>query len=159
MFETPQEAHHWLKPLEGVWLSEMECQMGPDQPAMKTTGEVTCRSLGGMWYLIEGGGEDADTGAWSTLMTLGYDVAQGLYVGSFVGSMMSCLWSYQGALDKSGRKLTLDTMGPKCGSEGMASYKDAIEIIDETQWVLTSEILTETGDWVQIMRSEHRRKN
>ena len=159
MFEKPQAEHEWLKQLTGSWIAETECQMGPGEPTYNSVGDVNCRSLGGMWFLLEGGGGDEESGSWSTLMTLGYDIKLGQYVGTCTGSMMSCLWSYQGGLDATGRKLTLDTVGPKCGSEGTTSYKDAIEVIDESRWILTSEMLTEEGEWLQIMTSEHRRKN
>ena len=159
MFEKPQKEHEWFNQLEGEWLSETECQMGPDHPPHKSTGEVCCRSMQGMWCLIEGKGEEPDSGGWSTLMTLGYDPKQSQYVGTFVGSMITFLWHYQGGLDESGRKLTLDTEGPKFHGSGTTAYKDSIEIVDDDHWILSSEILTDEGNWEQIMTSHHRRKN
>ena len=50
----PQKEHQWLQQLVGKWTSETECSMGPDQPAMKTNGKETVRSLGGLWTIGEG---------------------------------------------------------------------------------------------------------
>ena len=43
----------------------------------------------------------------TTLMTLGYDPRKKRFVGTFVGSMMTNLWIYDGELDKDERVLTL----------------------------------------------------
>jgi len=158
MFEKPQAEHNWLEPLVGEWLTETECQMGPGQPTHTSTGVTTCRSLEGMWYLLEGSGEEPEGGRWSTLMTLGYDPVKSCYAGTFVGSMMTYLWQYQNGVITAGKKLTLEAEGPKFGGEGMTSYKDAIELVDDSHWILTSEILTDDGKWLQIMTSHNRRK-
>ena len=46
-----------VQKLVGTWSFEGECIMGPDQPAMKSTGSETVRSLGGLWTVGEGEGE------------------------------------------------------------------------------------------------------
>lgn len=157
MFAKPQKEHSWFESLLGKWSVESECKMGPDEPPQTSTGEVTCRSLDGMWFLIEGGGSDPDMGHWSTLMTLGYDPEDGRYRGTFVGSMMTHLWFYQGNLDATEKKLTLDTEGPQCTADGVAKYQDSIEIVDDEHWILSSQIQLESGDWTTIMTSHHRR--
>ena len=45
-------------------------------------------------------------------MTLGYDPVQKRFVGTFIGSMMTHMWIYNGTLDAAGKVLTLDTEGP-----------------------------------------------
>ncbi|MCA9016690.1 MAG: DUF1579 domain-containing protein [Planctomycetaceae bacterium] len=157
MFAKPQSEHEWLEPLLGNWSVETECQMSPDQPLHTSHGQATCRSLEGMWLLIETGGTDSESGNWSTLMTVGYDPAKKSYIGTFVGSMMTCLWFYQGNLDQTGKKLILDTEGPQCGGDGVAQYQDSIELIDQDHWILSSQMQTETGEWNKIMTSHHRR--
>ncbi|MFH1303156.1 MAG: DUF1579 domain-containing protein [Planctomycetota bacterium] len=154
MFAKPQTEHVWLDALIGNWSIETECQMGPDQPPQKSSGQATCRSLEGMWLLIE---SESESGDWSTLLTVGYDPAQSSYVGTFVGSMMTHLWIYQGSLDQTGKKLILNTEGPQLSGEGMARYQDSIELINQDHWILSSQMQTETGEWNQFMTSHHRR--
>ncbi len=57
------------------------------------------RSLGGLWVLCEGRCEMPGGGAGTTVMTLGFDPARGLFVGTFIASMMTHLWLYEGGLD------------------------------------------------------------
>lgn len=159
MFAKPQSEHQWLTKLQGEWSVEMEGQSGPDQPPTKSKSRLTCRSLGGLWIVMEGGGESPEMGQWSTILTLGYDPRVEKYVGTFVGSMMTHLWSYAGSRDSSGRILTLDTEGPTFTEEGWAAYQDIVEIIDDDHWILSSRIRGADGQWRPFMSADHRRVN
>jgi hypothetical protein len=91
-------------------------------------------------------------------MTLGYDPQKKAYVGTFVGSMMTNLWVYEGQLDASGTVLTLDTEGPGMGADGKpAKYRDIIEIKSSDQRVMTSEMLGEDGKWRRVVTANYRR--
>jgi hypothetical protein len=93
-----------------------------------------------------------------TVMTLGYDPARKRYVGTFVGSMMSNLWVYEGTVDPEGRALTLETEGPVMDGDGrIAPYRDVIELDGPDRRFLTSYMQREDGEWTQIMRMEYRR--
>ena len=151
MFDKPQHEHHWFDKLLGKWNCESTCWMGPDQAPMTNRGTAEVRSLGGLWVLVEGQGEPMEGETWSSIMTLGYDPKSKRYTGTFIGSMMTHLWVYDGALDASGRTLVLDTEGPKHESPGMARYQDIIEIVDDNHWILKSQILTDDGRWKPIM--------
>ena len=159
MFSKPQEEHRWLEQLVGKWKYETECVMGPDQPPMKSDGPVVGRSMGGIWVVLEFGGESPEHGAWDSLMTLGFDPANGKFTGTFVTSMMTHLWIYSGALDAGRRKLVLDATGPRFDQNGMAHYQDMIEIVDKDHWVLSSQIEGDDGKWQPFMTSHHYRVN
>ena len=116
------------------------------------------RSLGGLWILAEGQGELPGGGAATTLLTLGYDPQQQRYVGTWIGSMMTHLWVYAGALDAAQRVLTLDTEGPNMAAPGtMAKYRDVIEFTSADHRVLTSYLLGEDGHWRGFMTATYRR--
>lgn len=157
MFAKPQAEHAWLEKLLGDWSVEGECSMGPDEPPCRHTGRATARSLGGLWVVIEGEGRDAEGDAGLSLMTLGYDPARGRYVGTFAASIMTHLWLYDGAVDAGGKKLVLDTEGPKFDGEGMAKYHDVVEVVDGDCWILSSEVLRDDGSWLHFMTARHRR--
>jgi hypothetical protein len=155
----PQKEHQWLQALVGEWTHEMEAQMGPDKPPEKFQGSETVRSLGGLWVLCESRVEVPGGGVGTTLMTLGFDPRTKRFVGTFVGSMGTHMWVYNGALDAAERVLTLDCEGPDFSTEGkMTSYKDAIEIVSDDQRVLTSQMLAADGSWLPIMTQTYRRK-
>ena len=116
------------------------------------------RSLGGLWVLCEGRGEMPGGGAATTIMTLGYDPVKKRFVGTFIASMMTHLWLYEGELDPAGNVLTLDTEGPSFTAEGkMAKYKDVIELKSDDHRVLTSSFLGDDGKWHEFMTANYRR--
>jgi Protein of unknown function (DUF1579) len=158
MKAEPQKEHQWLQHLVGEWRYEGEATMEPGQPSAKFEGAESVRSLGGLWILAEGQGEMPGCGAATTVLTLGYDPQQQRYVGTWIGSMMTHLWIYDGTLDAAERVLTLNAEGPHMAAEGkMAQYKDVIEFKSEDHRVLTSHTLGEDGEWHGFMRANYRR--
>jgi hypothetical protein len=160
MKSEPHKEHDWLQKLVGEWTYEIEVKMGPDLSVEKATGIESVRSLwGGLWILAEAQGEMPGCGAATTMMTLGYDPQQQRYVGTWIGSMMTHLWVYDGELDAAEKVLTLASEGPSMTAEGrMARYKDAIEFKSDDRRVLTSHVLGDDGQWHQFMRANYRRK-
>lgn len=159
MQAKPQTQHHWLQKLVGEWIYETEATMGAEQPPEKATGTESVRSLGGLWILAEGQGEMPGCGAATMIMTLGYDPHKQQYVGTWIGSMMTHLWVYDGKLDADERVLTLDSEGPAMTGEGkMAKYRDAIEFKSDDHRVLTSHMLGDDGQWHNFMTANYRRK-
>lgn len=157
MMAEPQPQHQWLQKLVGEWTSEMEAIMGPDKPPEKFTGTETVRSLGGLWTVGEGRG-DVPGSVVTTMLTLGYDPVRQRYVGTFVASMMTHQWVYDGELDPTGKVLTLNTEGPSFGgADKMARYKDVIEFKSDDHRTLTSHVLGEDGQWHLFMTAHYRR--
>lgn len=155
----PQKEHQWLQKLVGEWTYEGECQMGPGQPPSKMTGAERVRSLGGLWTVAEGGGEMPGCGPATTMMTLGYDPEKKRFVGTWVGSMMTKLWVYEGTLDAAGRMLTLETEGPNVAVPGStARYRDVIEFISDDHRTLTSHMRGDDGKWNEFMKAHYRKK-
>lgn len=116
------------------------------------------RSLGGLWVLAEG--EMSGSGAMSWTMVLGYDPRKGRYVGTFLCSVMTHLWIYEGRLDETGQALVLDTEGPDMatGGEKSTKFQDIIRFEDEGDRLLTSRMLGEDGQWTEIVTARYRRK-
>jgi len=159
MNAQPQAEHQWLQKLVGEWTTEMEAVMGPDKPPEKFVGTESVRSIGGLWTMGEGQGEMPGGGTALTIMTLGYDPARKRFVGTFIGSMMTHMWVYEGTLDGTGKLLTLDTDGPNFGAEGkMSKYKDVIEFVSDDHRTLTSHMQGDNGTWTQFMTAHYRRK-
>lgn len=154
----PQPEHRWLERLVGNWTFEGEAVMGPDKPPETCSGSESTRSLGGLWVLCEGQMPGPDGKPATTLMTLGYDPAKRKFVGTFVASMMTHLWQYEGTLDAGGTVLTLDCEGPSFAAEGkMANYQDVITLGDDGSRTLTSRFQADDGSWHEFMTSRYRR--
>jgi len=156
---VPRPEHQWLQKLIGEWTYESEAEMEPGQPPTKFGGSESVRSLGGLWTVAEGQGEMPGGGSMTAIMTLGYDAQSKRYVGTWIGSVMSNLWVYDGALDPGGKVLTLNADGPDMTVEGkIAKYQDVIEFKDDNHRVLTSRVQADDGTWNQFMTADYRRK-
>jgi len=154
-----QAEHRWLHRLVGDWISEGEAVMGADKPPARWKSVELVRSLGGVWILAEGQAETPDGSESTTIMTLGYDPRKKRFVGTFIGSMMSNLWVYDGALDEAKKVLTLDTEGPNLAAEGTtAKFHDVIELKSDEERALSSYMQTANGEWQRIMTATYRRR-
>lgn len=155
----PQKEHQWLQQLVGEWTFEGEATMGPDKPTAKSTGTESVRSLGGLWIVGEGKGEMPNGQVGQMLITVGYDPEKKKFVGTWVGSMMTKLWVYEGSLNDAGTTLTLEAEGPDMSSPGKtAKYQDVIEIKNNDEHLFYSQMLGSDGQWHRFMTSTYRRR-
>lgn len=155
----PNENHEWLMQMLGEWDMEGEASMGPDQEPMKSSGSESVRALGELWILGEGSGEMPGGGPAKMLISLGYDNKKGKFVGSWIGSMMSGLWVYEGELDSERKVLTLNTQGPSMSGDGStAPYRDVITLVDKDHRLLESMTQDASGGWYQFMTARYTRR-
>ena len=150
--------HRWLHRLIGEWSVEGEASMGPGQPPMRMAGVERVRSIGGFWTMGEGESRMPDGSPATTIMTLGFDPRRNRFVGTFVGSMMTHLWLYDGALEEGGGVLTLDAEGPAFMGGGMAKYQDVIELVSDDHRILRSRTPGPDGGWIEFMTAHYRRR-
>lgn len=159
MMAEPQKEHHWLHKLVGEWTYEGESPMEPGKPPFKFTGTETVRSIGGLWIVCEGRGKTPTGEPATTLLTLGYDPKKNRYVGTWIGSMMTYLWVYNGEMDATEKVLTLNVEGPSMADPGKTQqYKEVIEFKSDDHRVFSSHMLGEDGKWTQIMTAHYHRK-
>jgi Protein of unknown function (DUF1579) len=158
MHTEPQQEHQWLNQFIGEWTWESECSMGPDQPPTTTKGTEVVRSLGGLWIIVEGEGDMPEGGSAKTIMTLGFDPQKERFVGTFVASMMTFLWPYNGSLDADKKILTLDSEGPNFSTGTIVPYQDIIELVSIDHKILRSQIQMEDGTWNQFMTAHYHRQ-
>ena len=158
MKAEPQAEHRWLDQLIGEWVGEGDAETQPGGDALKWQATETVRSLGGVWILLESTSDTPDGGKAQTVMTLGYDPQKKRFTGTFIGSMMTHLWVYEGELDESRKVLTLNTVGPgMTPGGGDAEYRDIVEIKSPDHRTLTSFALV-NGEWQQVMGCSYRRR-
>ena len=152
-----RDEHRWLARLAGEWT--YEGRMIPDDPKYRASGAETVRMLGEAWMLAEAEGAMADGTPTGSLMTIGFDPETGRFTGTFVASMMTNLWLYDGTLDEGGRSLRLQSEGPRFdGQPGKALYEDEIEVVDDDERRLNARVRNDDGSWTRFMTTTYRRK-
>ncbi len=157
MFAKPQAEHDFFRAFVGEFDYEHVCNVGPDQPPQVSKGRLIGRSLGGLWTLLEATGQTPDGDPFTSLFTLGYDPKKQIYHGTFIASMMTHLWLYQGQLDETKKVLTLNVEGPSFDDSGSVKYQDIFEVVDEDNWVLRSKMQMKDGAWCEFMVGQHTR--
>jgi len=146
----PGAEHGFLQRLVGTW-------EGREMPDAGTWVEVV-RSLHGIWFVAEGNGQMPGGGDATTVLTLGYDPARGRYVGSWIGSMMTHMWVYEGEVSSDGNTLSLYTTGPDFENPGRTGeYREMIIIKDDDHRIFNSSAKQADGSWKQFMEVNYRR--
>lgn len=158
VFPQPQKEHEWLHQFVGEWETESHAPAAAGQPAMTCKGTMRTRMLGGFWVVSESQVEAMGTTV-NAVLTVGYDPQAKKYVGTWVDSLTNHLWKYEGAVDETGKKLTLEATGPNCMAPGKeARFRDAYEFTSKDEIRVTSSAQGEDGQWITFMTGTARRK-
>ena len=153
----PTKEHELLSQFTGKWKSRAEATMAPGEEPMVCEGTETSRLMGGFFLVQEGEANMMGT-PMSSLMTIGYDAAKKKYVGTFVCSAGGDLWIYEGSMDASSKKLTLNTEGPNMADPTkQAKYREALQLVDADHKVFTSEMDAGDGKWQPIVKVTYER--
>jgi uncharacterized protein YndB with AHSA1/START domain len=150
------QEHGWLHRLIGEWEYDSECMM-PDGQTMRSTAKETVTTLGGYWVVGQIAGEMPGGGEARSTITMGFDPVSKKFRGTFVGSMMAHMFVYTGTLDADGKRLVLDTEGPAMTGEGMARYRDIVELVSADERLLLSEVAMPDGSWMRFMTGRAKR--
>jgi hypothetical protein len=152
------EEHRWLEQLTGRWQLTFDPPSGAGEQASGPAWEELTRSLGGAWIVSESTGTMPGGSTATNILTLGYDPARKRYVGSFISSVMTNIWVYEGTLDNTGKVLTLDCEGPDFENTGRtARYQDIITIKDENTRNFSSRTQNADGTWKHVMSCDYNR--
>jgi len=156
-FPGPEKEHQWLKKFVGDWSTSSKAVMAPDAAPMECTGTIQSRMLGEFWVVNDM--QSAVQGdPMRGVQTIGFDPAKKKYVGTWVDSMTSHMWIYEGTVDKAGKKITLEADGPNFMADGkMTKFRDAYEFKTPDHIIITSSMLGEDGKWITFMSGDAKR--
>jgi hypothetical protein len=159
MQAQPTNEHDWLRKLVGEWTYEMDTAE-PGKPSQKVTGTESVRAIGKLWIQAEANGEMPGAGPATSITTLGYDPEKKRFTGTWIGSMMTHMWLYDGELDPTGKVLTLNSEGPSMANDGtMSDYQDVIEVKGPDVRTLTARVKGADGSWQPFMAMTFRRRS
>lgn len=152
----PLSEHDWLQQFVGEWQSEAECHVEPGSPPVKSVGHERIRALGGFWTVSEIEAEISGR-PFRTIQILGFDPHKERFIGTWVDTMTSYMWRYEGTLNESKNVLTLETEGPCPMHSGISKFRETLEARDHDHKVYTSSIIDENGQWsTNLIANAHR---
>ncbi len=156
---VPSTEQAWLERLIGAWETTSEMTVEPGAEPQRTKGHEIVRPLGNDWVVAEVEGQMPDGGSMSAVLSIGYNHATQRFWGTWIDSVMGHLWIYDGSLDAAQRVLTLESKGPSFEDPAkQATYRDAIEWVDEEHRILRSSVQNADGSWTAFMTTRYRRK-
>jgi hypothetical protein len=124
----PGPEHEILKKSVGTWDATVE-EMAPGAPAKTSKGTETAKLVGGLWLVSDFKSEMAGQ-PFEGHAVGGYDTNKKKYVGTWVDSMSSGVWTSEGTFDPATKTLTDAMEGPgpdgkpmKC--KAVTEWKDA----------------------------------
>src|SRR5690606_19546068 len=95
----------------------------------------------------------------NAVQTIGYDPEKKKYIGTWVDSMMHHMWKYEGEVDASGKKLTLEADGPNYLEPGKTSkFRDIYEFKSDDEIATSSQMQGPDGQWITFMTGTAKRK-
>lgn len=155
--QRPAAGHDALRQFAGEWTVAGEIVPASGQAPIPWLGTEQASIVGGFWLTSRM--ESSMTGMHVTgLTTIGYDPGSGTYVGTYVSSLDSILWSYTGKMDASGHRLVLETVGPSVLDPATTTtYRETLELIDENRKAFTSSAIDDKGRWVRLVTLEYQR--
>ncbi len=129
----------WLKKFEGTWTTG-------NQGIMKS------RAVGKRWMVNELSGQIG--GGYTAIQTLGYDAAKKQYTGTWIDSTSSYTWHYTGAVDETGKILTLEAKGADFSNpKKMRRYQDIYEFKSDVEIVVVSKMMNDQGEFKTFQSS------
>jgi hypothetical protein len=148
--DLPQPEHDLLERLAGEWrFDRLSAPQDGSDPQHLGSGTISADMVGKFCVVSRWSGNlyGAD---YEAVQSLGYDIEQRKYTGSWIDSFISFRWQLEGDVDGDRQELTLTTSGP--APTGAAAYfreryqfdsADSITIIGEMQhgenWVAISQ--------------------
>jgi len=149
--------HLWLQKFVGEWLTQGEVNCG--ESCMATSGTESTRALGDFWIITEIRSAVGEGAEFHGIMQLGYDEANGGFVGSFIDNMGTHMWKYAGERNAGGNAVVLSSEGPFPDDRSrMMQVRETLEMLDENTRRFTSEVQGEDGNWTVLFTSTARRK-
>ena len=136
-----QPEHKILERLAGEWTFEKQYTPADgSKPQNLGTGTVSAELIGGFFVDCRWSGK-VYGGDYKASQSLGYDIKQKKYTGSWIDSTMSYRWELSGVVDEKSQELTITTSGPGPTGSGTCTFReryqfesqDSITILGEMQ--------------------------
>ncbi|MEZ6015451.1 MAG: DUF1579 domain-containing protein [Planctomycetota bacterium] len=143
------ELHPYLQRLVGDWSIHSEVTAGTDGSVIKMDASESVEAMG-PWIVsrIRSGGE---SGGFEARLAFAYDASAEGFVGFWVDSSSSRMWTYRCWLDSSGSVLTAEAEGPAFDDPSrLALFQDITEFDGADRRLLRSRMQRADGEWTDF---------
>ena len=150
--------HQWLEKFVGKWQTTSTAPAEAGQGGAPMQGIIESKMIGKFW--IENS-MSADIGGFKMLgrQTIGYSSEKAAYIGTWIDNTSDHMWQYTGAVDESGKILSLKATGPDMSDPSKtALYRDMYEFVSKDEIKLTSSVQDADGKWIVFMTGVAKRK-
>jgi hypothetical protein len=141
---TPGEPHKLLANRVGSWKTKSRHWMEPDQPPMEFTGSCERKMILGGRFLQEEFSGEMMGAPFSGIGVMGYDNHRKKYVSSWVDTMGTGIYFFEGSASTDGKTLMLETRFDD-PVKGSAKWQLVTKIVDEDTEVLEMRMVYDSG--------------
>ncbi len=156
-FATPGKQHKLFARLEGSWTTHTKAWMGPDEPPIEGTGTCEQRMLLGGRYLQQEYTGDMMGEKFSGINVIGYDNFTKKYVSTWIDSMSSGIYCFEGTASEDGRTITQEA----CYDDpvrGAMTWRSISRIVDDDTMEYEMYLIPKDGKEEKAMEMTVRRR-
>lgn len=155
-FDLVQPEHKLLERFAGEWQFERFGAPGQEShPPVLGTGTISAEMIGNFFVVSRWSGTlyGAD---YTAVQSLGYDIQQKQYAGTWMDSFMGFRWELTGAVDQESREFTLTTRGP-APTGGTTAFRERYQFHSADSITISGEM--QRGEaWVALSTTRLTRK-
>lgn len=149
---APQPEHELLKQFSGDWQFERYSPSGDDvEGEVVGQGNLSAEMVGNFFVVGRWSGEVYGS-EYTAVMSLGYDIERGEYIGSWIDSIISYRWQLAGTVDEETDELVLSTSGPGPAG-GTAEFRERY-VFDSPDAITIVGEMRRDDEWVNIVNTE-----
>ena len=154
--DAPQPEHKLLERLAGQWnFEKLSAPEDGAKPESLGAGVVSAELVGGFFVVSRWTGTVYETD-YKAFQSLGYDIKEKKYTGSWIDSTMSYRWELSGAVDPQTKQLTITASGPS-PTGGTCTFRERYQFDSADSITIVGE-LQQGEKWTKFLTTRLMRK-
>lgn len=151
---SAQPEHELLQRMVGNWKFVKKSSPATGEPEVVGTGTISAELIGEFFVVSRWRGLVYEVD-FEAVQTIGYDVREQKYIGTWADSIMTHLWHFAGPVSEAEntKTLTLQATGPSPGG-AIATFRERYLFRRPDSITVIAEMKTKGGTWQQFMTTE-----
>jgi len=154
---TPGVPHKLMASMAGSWTTRSKMYTEPDKPPMESTGSSEQKMILGGRYLQQEFSGDMMGSPFTGLGFTGYDNHTQKYVSTWMDSMSTGIFFFEGTADADGKTITQESRYDD-PIKGPMTYRSAIRIVDDNSFEFEMYGIDKNGKEEKMMGITYTRK-